>query len=123
MSISPQLVCMTSVAGLLAGSSVVGFGMCCWPLFFGLAAVQAPPDDAFVLVVPVSVPALVVFDGVELVLSLLFPHPAEASARTTARVGRTGRDMGAQDNQGPRDPVSPPGRLRPCAPGPRRLRV
>src|SRR5262249_13159985 len=122
MSISPQLVCITSVAGLLAGSSVVGFGMCCGPLFFGLAAVQAPPDEAFVPVVAVSVPALVVFDGVELVLSPLLPHPATASATTTARMGRTGRDMAAQDNQAPRDAVSPPGRVRPRAPGPRRLR-
>src|SRR6478672_8771006 len=113
MSISPQLVCSTSVAGLLAGSRVVGFGMCCAPLFFGLAGVHAPLDAAFVEAVLVSVAPPAAFAAVELVLSLLFPQPATTTARTRASVGATGRDMGAQDNQGPRAPVSPPCRIRP----------
>ena len=44
MSISPQLVCMTSVAGLLGGSSVVGLGMCCGPLLVAFAALHAPAE-------------------------------------------------------------------------------
>src|SRR5436190_802769 len=52
MSISPQLVCITSVAGLLAGSSAVGLGRCCAPLFVGFAGLH-PPAEPPADVVPV----------------------------------------------------------------------
>src|SRR2546423_10511361 len=115
MSLSPQLVCITSVAGLSAGSSVVGFGMCCAaPLLVGFAALHAaaePPAG----VVPVLL--VVLFADVD-VVEPLFPHPATATARTAASRAGTGRNMGAQDNQGPRDAGSPPRPLRQRAPGP-----
>src|SRR3954471_15659381 len=106
MSISPQLVCITSVAGLSAGRSVVGFGMCCAPLLVGFAGLHAPPDPP-ADVVPVALGVLFADVDVE-VVELLFPHPATATARTAASRAGTGRDMGAQDNQGSREAVSPP---------------
>src|SRR5881394_1819145 len=119
MSISPQLVCMTSVAGLLGGSSVVGLGMCCGPLLVAFAALHAPAEPpADVVAVVLAAP----FAAVD-VLELLFPHPATETARTAAIMARTGRDMGAQDNQGPREAVSPPGRIRQRAPRPRWVRL
>src|SRR5436190_21647198 len=117
MSISPQLVCITSVVGLLAGSSVVGLGRCCAPLFVGFAGLH-PPAEAPADVVPVVLAGFFAWVAVE-VEELLFPQPAAATARTAARVARAGRDMGAQDNQGPCEAVSPPGRLRQRAPRPR----
>src|SRR5689334_23529119 len=109
MSISPQFVCSTSVAGLFAGSSVAGLARCCSPLFVGLAGVQAPPEPPAGAVAVLLVPAAADVGAVEPVESLLFPHPAAASATAAARETRTGRDMGAQDNQRPCDAVSPSG--------------
>src|SRR5881394_2035193 len=111
MSISPQLVCITSVAGL---------GMCCAPLLVGFAGLHSPPDPP--AVVPVALGVLFADVDVE-VVELLLPHPAMATARTAASRAGKGRDMGAQDNQGSREAVPPPRRLRQRAPGPRRLRL
>src|SRR3954447_19923238 len=123
MSISPQLVVRTSVAGLLAGSSAVGFAMCWGPLFVAFAGVQGPPDEADgVLAALVDVPAVDV-EVFPVPVSLLLPQPAARRVRRAAVRASFGWDMGGQDNHGLRDAVSPHGRLRPRAPGSRRLRV
>src|SRR5882724_4009966 len=122
MSISPQLVVSTSVAGLLSGSTALGFGMCCGPLFLALAGRQAPPDDAEGVLAVVDVPAPDV-EVFPVPVSLLLPQPAARRVRRAAARASFGWDMGGQDNHGLRDAVSPPGRLRPRAPGSRRLRV
>src|SRR4051794_20723122 len=112
MSISPQLVVRISVAGLLTGSSAVGFAMCCGPLFVAFAGWQAAPDEAegVLAVVDVPAPDVKVFP---VPVSLLLPQPAARRVRRAAVRASFGWDIGGQDNHGLRDAVSPPRRLRP----------
>src|SRR5215212_3549464 len=109
MSISPQLVFSTSVAGLLRGSDVFGLARCCSPLFLGLAAVQPPPAGVVaVLEVPPVAADVDVFGS-----SSLFPQPAATARNRAAMSASIGRGMGGQDNHGLRDAVSPRGPIRP----------
>ena len=121
MSISPQLVCITSVAGLLAGSSVVGFGDVLRALVLRLGR-RARAARRRVRWAPCSGGGGLRRRRARAVVAL--PAAGGDDEQDEGKGGRaTGRDMGAQDNQGPRDAVSPPCRIRPRAPGPRRLRV